>query len=31
LSQTVLDMMPEIAAKWHEAWTRAGGPGGGAR
>ena len=28
LSQTVLDMMPEIAAKWHEAWTRAGGPGG---
>ena len=28
LSQTVLDLMPEIAAKWHEAWTRAGGPGG---
>ena len=31
LSQTVLDLMPEIAAKWHEAWTRAGGPGGGER
>jgi iron(III) transport system substrate-binding protein len=31
LSQAVLDLMPEIAAKWHEAWTRAGGPGGGAR
>jgi ABC-type Fe3+ transport system substrate-binding protein len=28
LSQAVLDLMPEIAAKWHEAWTRAGGPGG---
>ena len=27
-SQRVLDLLPSIAPKWRENWTRAGGPGG---